>query len=73
MKIIQVGEMVNIEILAQVLNCRVRALSTTHLGQPLGASKGTTWNPVVERVEKRHTLCKLSSMYILYVFDACFS
>lgn len=37
-EIIQVGEVENIEVLAQVLHCKVGALPTTCLGLPQGAA-----------------------------------
>lgn len=45
----------NIEVLAQVMNCKIGDLPSTYLGLPLGASNNdlAVWNPVTERVEKR--------------------
>lgn len=45
-----VGEVDDIGLLAQVLNCRIAALPTTYLEVSLGAAM---WNPLVQRVEKR--------------------
>lgn len=49
------GEVNNIEHLAQVFSCKVGALLTTYLGLPLGGLNKDlkVWNPVIERVEER--------------------
>lgn len=54
-EILPVGEVGDIDSLAQVVHCRVGALPTTYLGVPFGASNNnpTVWNSVLQRVKKR--------------------
>ena len=48
------GEVSNIQILANILQCRVGSLPMTYLGMPVGTSykTGFIWNPILERMEK---------------------
>ena len=57
------GEVSNIQILANILQCRVGSLPMTYLGMPVGTSykTGFIWNPILERMEK-----KLSGWKCLY-------
>lgn len=53
-KIFGVGHVNNLGRLADCLGCLVGPLPTTYLGLPLGASyKCTSWNLVVNRIQKR--------------------
>ncbi len=50
-----VGEVPNLEVLAQILGCQTASLPMKYLGLPLGASFNakSIWNPIIERMEKR--------------------
>jgi len=54
-KIVPIGEVEDVEGLAQLLGCRVGSLPMTYLGLPLGASykSVSTWKGVVEKMERR--------------------
>ncbi|XP_059639631.1 uncharacterized protein LOC132282005 [Cornus florida] len=53
--LVSVGEVPNISTLALVLGCNTGSLSIPNLGLPLGAPSKSlgSWDPVVERFEKR--------------------
>jgi len=50
-----IGEFPNIQYLASFFGCWVKALPSTYLGLPCGASfeSKVVWDPVVERFQKR--------------------
>ena len=63
-EIVPVGEVGNIDDLADILCCRVGSLPMKYLGMPLRASFKTAsiWNPILEKMEK-----KLSGWKHLYL------
>ena len=54
-EIAPVGEVRDIQSLANILQCRVGSLPMTYLGMPLGSSYKTPsiWNPILERMAKK--------------------
>ena len=54
-EIIPIGEVSNIQTLANILQCRVGNLPMIYLGMPLGTLYKTAsiWNPNLERMEKK--------------------
>ena len=54
-EIVPVGEVVNIDALANILYCRVGNLPMKYLGMPLGTPFKTAsiWNPILEKMEKK--------------------
>ena len=54
-EIVPVGEVGNIDALANILRCRVGSLPMKYLGMPLGTPYKTAsvWNPILERMEKK--------------------
>ena len=54
-EMVPVGEVGNIAMLADSLDCRVGSLPLAYLGMPLGASYKavSVWNPILEKMEKR--------------------
>jgi hypothetical protein len=54
-EIVPIGEIEDVEGLANLLGCRVASLPMTYLGLPLGASYKSTsiWNGVIEKMERR--------------------
>ncbi|XP_075645160.1 uncharacterized protein LOC142616177 [Castanea sativa] len=54
-EIVPVGEVNNLDALANVLQCRVGSLPMKYLGMPLGSSfkSPLIWNPILEKMEKR--------------------
>ena len=63
-EIVLVGEVNNLDALANILQCRVGSLPMKYLGMPLGTSFNTAsiWNPILEKMEK-----KLSGWKCLYL------
>ena len=63
-EIVPIGEVCNIQHLANILQCKVGSLPMIYLGMPLGTSYKTAsiWNPILERMEK-----KLSGWKWLYL------
>ena len=63
-EIIPVGEVNNLDALANILHCRAGSLPMKYLGTPLGTSFKTAsiWNPILEKMEK-----KLSGWKRLYL------
>ena len=63
-EIVPVGEVNNLDALANILQYRVGSLSMKYLGMPLGTSFKTAsiWNPILEKMEK-----KLSGWKCLYL------
>ena len=53
--IVPMGEVGNIGMLADSLDCRVGSLPLTYLGMPLGASYKAVavWDPILEKMERR--------------------
>jgi hypothetical protein len=64
-EIVPIGEVEDVEGLAQLLGCRVGSLPMTYLGLPLGASykSVSTWKWVVEKTKRR--LAGWKRMYLL--------
>jgi len=60
-----VGQVVNVQILAGVLSCKIDSFPITYLGLPLGAKfkEKALWDPVIGRFEKR-----LSGWKAAYLF-----
>ena len=54
-EIVPIGEVRNIQPLANILQCRVGSLLMIYLGMPLGTLYKTSsiWNPILERMEKK--------------------
>uniref|UniRef100_A0A2N9IL89 Reverse transcriptase zinc-binding domain-containing protein n=1 Tax=Fagus sylvatica TaxID=28930 RepID=A0A2N9IL89_FAGSY len=54
-EMVAVGEVGNIEMLADSLDCRVGSLPLAYLGMPLGASYKavSVWDPILEKMERR--------------------
>ena len=54
-EIVPIGEVRNIQSLANILQCRVGSLPMTYLGMPLGTLYKTPsiWNPILERMDKK--------------------
>ena len=54
-EIVPVGEVNNLDALANILHCRVGSLPMKYLGMPLGSSFKTAsiWNPILEKMEKK--------------------
>jgi hypothetical protein len=54
-ELVSIGEVGDVESLAQILGCRIGSLPMTYLGLPLGASfrSRSIWNGVIEKVERR--------------------
>ena len=63
-EIVPVGEVNNLDVLANILQCRVGSLPMKYLEMPLGTSIKTAsiWNPILEKMEK-----KLSGWKRLYL------
>ena len=63
-EIVPVGEVNNLDALANILQCRVGSLPMKYLGMPLGTSFKTAsiWNPILEKMEKK--LSRLASLFI---------
>ena len=63
-EIVHIGEVRDIQTLANILQCRVGSLPMIYLGMPLGSLYKTTfiWNPILEKMEK-----KLSGWKRLYL------
>ena len=63
-EIVPIGEVNNLDALANILQCRVGSLPMKYLGMPLGTSFKTAsiWNPISEKMEK-----KLSEWKRLYL------
>ena len=61
-EIVSVGEVNNLDTLANILQCRVGSLPMKYLGMPLGTSFKTSSNPILEKMEK-----KLSGWKCLYL------
>ena len=54
-EIVPVGEVNNLDALANILQCRVGSLPMKYLGMPLGTSFkiASIWNPILEKMEKK--------------------
>ena len=52
-EIVPIREVNNMQALAKLLGCRIRALPMTFLGMPLEAShkSPSIWNPILEKIE----------------------
>ena len=55
-EIIPVGEVNNLDALANILQCRMGSLPMKYLGMPLGTSFKTAsiWNPILEKWRRSH-------------------
>ena len=53
-EIVPIGEVSNIQTLANILQCKVGKLPMIYLGMPLGTLYKTAsiWNPILDRMEK---------------------
>ena len=54
-EIVPIGEVNNLDALANILQCRVGNLPTKYLGMLLGTSFkiASIWNPILEKMEKK--------------------
>ena len=54
-EMVPIGEVNNMQALAEILGCRVGALPMTYLGMPLGAphKSPSIWNPILEKFERK--------------------
>ena len=54
-EIVLIGEVRNIQFLANILQCRVGSFPMIYLGMPLGTLYKTPsiWNPILERMDKK--------------------
>ena len=54
-ELVPVGTVLNMHQLADILCCRISALSLLYLGLPLGASfkASSIWNPILEKIERQ--------------------
>ena len=54
-EIVPVGEVNNLDALANIIQCRVGSLPMKYLGMPLGNSFKTAsiWNPILEKIERK--------------------
>ena len=54
-EIVPIGEVNNLDALANILQCRVGSLPMKYLGMPLGTSykAASIWNPILEKMEKK--------------------
>ena len=54
-EMVPIGEVNNVQALAEILGCRVGALPMTYLGMPLGAphKSPSIWNPILEKFERK--------------------
>ena len=54
-EIVPIGEVNNLDALANILQCRVGSLPMKYLEMPLGTSFKTAsiWNPILEKMEKK--------------------
>ena len=54
-EIVPIREVNNMQALAELLGCRIRALPMTFLGMPLGTShkSPSIWNPILEKIERK--------------------
>ena len=63
-EMVPIGEVPNIQILAEILGCQIGSLPMTYLGMPLGTShkSPTIWNPILEKIERK--LASWKKMYL---------
>ena len=54
-EMVPIGEVNNVQALAEILGCRVGALPMTYLGMPLGAphKSPSIWNPILKKFERK--------------------
>ena len=54
-EMVPVGEVGNLQVLADILCCWIGKLPMTYLGMPLGSNFKalSIWNPIIEKMEKR--------------------
>uniref|UniRef100_A0A2N9GQ21 Reverse transcriptase domain-containing protein n=1 Tax=Fagus sylvatica TaxID=28930 RepID=A0A2N9GQ21_FAGSY len=54
-ELVPVGEVSNVDQLAEILCCRVGVLPMSYLGMPLGSSfkASSVWNPILEKIERK--------------------
>uniref|UniRef100_A0A2N9GZQ1 Reverse transcriptase domain-containing protein n=1 Tax=Fagus sylvatica TaxID=28930 RepID=A0A2N9GZQ1_FAGSY len=54
-EIVPVGDVENLQVLADILCCRISSLPMSYFGMPLGSSFKSTliWNPIIEKIERR--------------------
>ena len=59
-EIVPIGEVSNIQTLANILQCRVGNLPMIYLGMPLGTlyKIASIWNLILERIEKKFSSWK---------------
>ena len=63
-EMVPIGEVPNIHVLAEILDCWIGSLPMTYLGMSLGAShkSPTIWNPILEKIK-----CKLVGWKKMYL------
>ena len=63
-EMVPIGEVPNIHVLAEILDCWIGFLPMTYLGMSLGASlkSPTIWNPILEKIK-----CKLVGWKKMYL------
>ena len=56
-EMVLIGEVDDVQALADILGCRVGTLPMSYLGMPLGASHNSPsiWNPILEKIERKLT------------------
>uniref|UniRef100_A0A2N9HCD7 Reverse transcriptase zinc-binding domain-containing protein n=1 Tax=Fagus sylvatica TaxID=28930 RepID=A0A2N9HCD7_FAGSY len=61
---VPVGDVPNLQVLADIMGCRIGSLPMSYLGMPLGANfkSKTVWNSILEKME-----CKLAGWKSLYL------
>lgn len=54
-ELVLVGEVRNVDQLAEILCCRIGVLPMSYLGMPLGSSfkASSVWNPILEKIERK--------------------
>ena len=52
-EMVPIGEVDNVEVLAEILGCKIRLLPMSYLGMPLGASykSAAIWTLILEKLE----------------------
>ena len=63
-EMVPIGEVSNIHVLVEILDCQIGSLPMIYLGMPLGTShkSSTIWNPILEKIERK--LAGWKKMYL---------